>query len=391
MRVDVLIIGGGVAGLWCLDKFHRAGYFAILLEATALGAGQTIQAQGIIHGGGKYALQGVRDFAAVRATSEMPNRWRRCLSGAWEPSLAGVQVLSQQCYLWFPRDSLIAKLQSWGFMSVVAHAGLLASEPVTVDKSLWPAPLRESAVAVYALNEQVISTGSLLKTLAAIHERRIFFCEAKGTSFKAGRMETGDGTIESRATILTAGAGNAELMRKAGIQGDIMQRRPLTMVLLRGQLPPLFGHCVVGGKTQLTITAPERGIWQVGGEIAERLARADNLQIARRQARREIQRWISGLDLSGVDIALYRAVRAEARTSDLRRPSGVHACYVAPGIVAAWPTKLCLAPVLADEIFALVSSELKSPAGYDHHPLPSWPKPSVAAYPWEEAEWFSAA
>jgi glycine/D-amino acid oxidase-like deaminating enzyme len=391
MRVDVLIIGGGAAGLWCLDKFRRAGYFAILVEVNALGAGQTIQAQGIIHGGGKYALRGVRDFAAVRATSEMPNRWRRCLSGASEPSLTGVRVLSQQCYLWFPRDSLIAKLQSWGLMSVVAQAGLLASQPIKIERSSWPVPLRESAVAVYALDEQVISTGSLLKTLAAIHERYIFLCDATGTSFKAARFETGNDTIESRATIFTAGAGNAELLRKAGIQSNIMQRRPLNMVLLRGPLPPLFGHCVVGGKTQLTITAPEPGIWQVGGEIAERLARENDLKVVRRRARQEIQRWIPGVDLSSLDIALYSAIRAEARTSHLRRPSGVHASYVAPGIVAAWPTKLCLAPVLADEVFTLVSAELKSPVGYDHDQLPSWPKPALAPYPWENAEWFSAA
>jgi hypothetical protein len=68
----------------------------------------------------------------------------------------------------------------------------------------------------------------------------------------------------------------------------------------------------------------------------------------------------------------------------------VHARYVAPGLVAAWPTKLCLAPVLADEVFALVSAELISPAGYDEERLP-WRKPEVAHYPWEKAQWFSAA
>jgi glycine/D-amino acid oxidase-like deaminating enzyme len=391
MRVDVLIFGGGASGLWCLDRFLRAGYHAILLEATALGAGQTIQAQGIIHGGGKYGLRGVRDFAAVRATSQMPERWRRCLAGANEPSLAGAEVLSQQCYLWLPRGSVIAKAQSWGFMSIVAQSGLLTSRPLRVDKRNWPETIRHSAAAVYALREQVISTGGFLKTLAATHERQIFLHDAAEVRFKNGRVETGDVTIDPRATVLAAGAGNAELMLKAGIRADIMQRRPLKMVLLRGSLPPLFGHCVVGGKTELTITAPAPGLWQVGGEIAERLAREDNLEAAHRQARRELQRWIPDLDLSRVDSALYSAVRAEARTANLRRPSGVHASYVAPGIVAAWPTKLCLAPVLADEVFALVSVELKSPAGYDHQQSLPWPKPQLAPYPWEVAQWFSAA
>jgi glycerol-3-phosphate dehydrogenase len=89
MRLDVLVFGGGAAGLWCLDRLRRAGYHAILLESRTLGSGQTIQAQGIIHGGGKYALRGVRDFEAVRATSQMPNRWRRCIAGELEPAARG--------------------------------------------------------------------------------------------------------------------------------------------------------------------------------------------------------------------------------------------------------------------------------------------------------------
>src|SRR5207342_3444682 len=100
MRLDLLIFGGGAAGLWCLDRFRRAGYLAILLESTALGSGQTIQAQGIIHGGGKYALRGVRDFAAVRAIKEMPEHWRQCLSGNRKPDLSGTQLIADRCHLW---------------------------------------------------------------------------------------------------------------------------------------------------------------------------------------------------------------------------------------------------------------------------------------------------
>ena len=99
MRLDVLVFGGGAAGLWCLDRLRRAGYHAILLESKALGSGQTIQSQGIIHGGGKYALRGVRDFDAVRATSSMPERWRRNLVGEIEPNLAGTQLVSTKCHL----------------------------------------------------------------------------------------------------------------------------------------------------------------------------------------------------------------------------------------------------------------------------------------------------
>jgi hypothetical protein len=59
-------------------------------------------------------------------------------------------------------------------------------------------------------------------------------------------------------------------------------------------------------------------------------------------------------------------------------------------VVVAWPTKLCLAPVLAEEVLDLVTAELKRPGEADGDGAPPWPPPSVARYPWEEAEWFSA-
>jgi hypothetical protein len=390
MRLDVLIFGGGAAGLWCLDRFRGAGYHVLLLESTALGAGQTIAAQGIIHGGGKYALHGVRDFAAVRATKEMPARWHANLAGKQTPDLRDVRLLSDHCHLWLPKGSALARVQSWGFMSVVAKAGLLSTRPKRLPASKWPAALRGSAVAVYALAEPVVSTGSLLKALAARHEKYIHRYDFAALRFEGRNARIGDVTLEPRAIVLTAGEGNAALLARLGVAGEPMQRRPLGMVLLRGDLPPLFGHCIVGGKTRLTITAPEKGLWQVGGELAEKLAGETDDDAARRFALEEIRSRLPGLDLSHREIALYRAVRAEALTADQRRPSGVHAGELAPGVIAAWPTKLSMAPVLADEVFALAGTGLKEPAGYPHHPLPPWPPPPVARYPWEEAEWFPA-
>jgi len=73
---DALILGGGVAGLWTLDRLHRAGHSVLLIEPNALGAGQTIWSQGILHSGLKYTLAGALNKAA-RAIQSMPERWMR--------------------------------------------------------------------------------------------------------------------------------------------------------------------------------------------------------------------------------------------------------------------------------------------------------------------------
>ena len=57
-EVDVVILGGGIGGLWLLNRLHGRGYNAVLIETGELGGGQSVNSQGMIHGGIKYALGG---------------------------------------------------------------------------------------------------------------------------------------------------------------------------------------------------------------------------------------------------------------------------------------------------------------------------------------------
>jgi len=87
VRVDVAIIGGGIAGLWLLDRLRKKGYGALLIESERLGTGQTICSQGIIHGGAKYSLRGsVGESAKMVAT--MPALCGRHNAGAVAALLA---------------------------------------------------------------------------------------------------------------------------------------------------------------------------------------------------------------------------------------------------------------------------------------------------------------
>ena len=58
LTTDVLIVGGGIAGLWLNARLRQQGYNTLLIEQQSLGGAQTVKSQGIIHGGTKYALQG---------------------------------------------------------------------------------------------------------------------------------------------------------------------------------------------------------------------------------------------------------------------------------------------------------------------------------------------
>ncbi len=161
----------------------------------------------------------------------------------------------------------------------------------------------------------------------------------------------------------------------------MQQTRPLHMVMVRGALPQLNGHCVDGAHTRVTVTADTDGagrtVWQLGGQIAEdgvTMERAALLE----HAALELQTVLPGVNLEGAQWASYRVDRAEAATAG-GRPSDIS--LVADGnVIVGWPTKLALAPRLA----AAVIEKIEPPAGDVPAPPPAdWPRPVVARPPWE--------
>ncbi len=416
--VDVVIFGGGAAGLWLLDELRRRGRDALLLEAHQLGLGQTVASQGIIHGGFKYSLKGLLSPSA-RAIRDMPLLWRHCLAGECEPDLRGVRVRAHFCHLW-RTSSVRSRMFTLG-----AVAGLRVS-PRKLSGDERPAALRDCPGGVYRLDEQVLDPGTLLSVLADRNRDHVLKIDVtSGLELRCAspgevklvqliNPETGDSLdIAPRCVVLAAGAGNEQLRQAAGLPGGAMQRRPLHMVMLRGALPELNGHCIDGAATRLTVTTArdyaEKPIWQVGGQIAE-----DGVQMSPRQliehAFREIRAVLPAINLATVEWATYRADRAEPAHRGVR-PEGAHAKREG-NTITAWPTKLVLVPVLAQQIIRLIKKERRSPmrAGTDddapretaerlptrgvgapvHPALNDWPRPIVALPPWEtQRQWIT--
>ena len=111
LSTDILIVGGGIAGLWLNARLRRLGFASLLVENARLGGGQSVKSQGIIHGGTKYALSGTLTGSS-EAIADMPRRWREALAGSGELDLAGVRLLSDAHYLWSP-GSLAGNLTSF--------------------------------------------------------------------------------------------------------------------------------------------------------------------------------------------------------------------------------------------------------------------------------------
>jgi glycine/D-amino acid oxidase-like deaminating enzyme len=394
--VDVLIFGGGVAGLWLLDELSRQHYSVLLIEARALGSGQTVASQGIIHGGLKYTLTGSLTSSA-QMIRQMPLIWRDCLAGKRLPDLAAVQLRSDFCYLW-RTESLKSQLGMVG-----ARVGLRV-KPNRLAKRDWPEVLAQCPGSVYRLDEQVIRPTSFVEELARPWVSRMLLAQPKQVAFECTgpglatmvrlTQDERDGappvSIKPGSIILAAGAGNAALRQQLGLDPAIMQRRPLHMVMARGaNLPDLNGHCVDGSKTRVTITTDHdalgRRIWQVGGQIGEDGVALEPEALVRHTID-EVRASLPGIDLSEVEWSTYRVDRAEASTDAGRRPDDVHLSREGQTFTA-WPTKLALAPRLAEQLVARLDRPF--------HAQPSivaWPQPPVANGPWDEdRQWWSTS
>jgi glycerol-3-phosphate dehydrogenase len=385
MAVDVAIFGGGVAGLWLLNRLRQAGYHAILLESDRLGAGQTRYAQGIIHGGTKYALTG-KLTGSSEAIVEMPARWRACLEGKGELDLSAVKLMSDHQYMW-STTSLSSRLA--GFFA----SKLMRSRTQALEGADRPPLFRDPQFKgqVYRLDEPVLDTASLIEALAAPYRDVIFRADGlKLDNAQPRRIALSDGRlIEAQRLVLCAGAGNDGLLQQLGRDTPRMQRRPLQMVMLRGKALPagVYAHCLgANALPRITITshfdAAGETVWYIGGQPAEEgVGRSREAQIS--AARDELAGLFPWIDFSRCEWDTLNIDRAEPRMADGSRPDDVFVDEC-DDVITAWPTKLALAPRLADAVEKLLAG-VKPVAAVE---AVSWPQPEVAPLPWqEEAKW----
>ena len=383
LSTDVLIVGGGVAGLWLNARLRRLGFATLLVDKGALGGGQSVKSQGIIHGGTKYALSGALTGAS-EAIADMPRRWREALEGKGELDLSGVRLLSDAHYLWSP-GTLAGNLTSFfASKAVRSRVGQVKGDEL-------PPALQHPRFKgkVYRLSELVLDVPSLIARLAELAGDSLLACERIEPLLDDNELvglRVDGREIRAQRIVFSAGGGTAELLASLGLQQPAMQRRPLHMVIVKAPtLKPLYAHCLGGGtKPRITVTshptADGEWLWYLGGDLAEAdgVARDEAAQIA--VAKKELAELVPWIDLYSAQWATLRIDRAEPAQSALARPD--NAFLAEQGrLLVGWPTKLALSPDFSDRVEAALARDGIRPA--NHPALPQLPRPPLTGPFWE--------
>lgn len=365
MTADVLVVGGGIAGLWIQQRLLTAGFTAVLVEQQRLGGAETGATQGIIHGGVKYALGG-RLTGSREAIACMPERWRRCIDGQGEVDLRGVRVLADACHLWTlgsPASALASLLDNQA----------LRGRVVPLARREHPACFRQQGFhgTVYRLDELVLDPVSLVHTLATPNLDLMLHLDAVGKRIKRDAdgfvLQTESGPLHAQRLILAAGSGNPTLLAGLGLEGPAMQRRPLHQVCVALQHPePLYGHCVTSlteEQPELTVTSHpiDSGKWllYLGGRLADTgTSRTPEQQItAARNLMAEVLPWLPPY-LTGWRTLRVDRVESADDIASMPESAFVHE---QAGVITVWPSKMSLVPELGDRVLEQLGPSVEAP------------------------------
>jgi len=396
VKLDLLIIGGGIAGLWCLNRAVQQGYSVLLLENKTLGGGQTICSQGIIHGGAKYSLSGNLS-SATQSISAMPERWYQALQGDGEIDLRQTQVLSDTHYLW-SINKLTSKVTAF-FASKAMKNKARKVQPGDYPEAFAHSDFKGN---LYALNERVVDVPSLIANLCQPHWNRIlkldllkegkFFTSSKG-QIDAIELPEQQLRLEPQRVLFSCGEAYNAFKDKLGLDQISMQKRPLHMVMVQHDNgPALFAHAIgASSKPLMTVTSHtnDKGktVWYVGGLIAEDgVAQDPDTLIA--DARQKVSEYLPWIKLKQAKWGCYRINRAEPEINGQLRPDASFLKQQGNCLIA-WPTKLALAPQLSDLLLEALS-QLTHRDDLDLSVSEDINKPAISAPIWEsQAEYWS--
>ena len=350
--------------------------------------------QGMIHGGIKYSLSGLLSGAS-EAIADMPAYWRKCLNGEGDVDLRGCDILSDHFYLWSSSNAT-SRLST--FFASKATRGRVDKVTGKQLPPLFQTP--EFSGSVYKLVDMVLDVPALIRRLAEPLQSRIFHIDWRNTSFTTRDDGCHALTLQSQgeniqitasAIVLTAGRGNAELLQQLNATSPKTQSRPLQQVMVKHRHPhTFFGHCLGKESTpRLTISshpcADGSQVWYLGGSLAEKGAQQNSNTLIQ-CAQQELAELMPWLDLKEAQWATLNIERAEPLQRNFARPDQAYAAWAGncKNVIAAWPTKLTLAPNLTSQIVDLLAKKAIQPR-YPRLPKLPLEHATIASPPWVNA------
>lgn len=388
-RCDTVILGGGVAALWTANVLKAAGQSVLVLTNAPLGSGQTLAAQGVIHGGVKYAVAGkLTDSSEALAT--MPGRWLAAMRGEGPIDLRGADLLSDHQILWSLPNVVSQVVSFFGSKALRGRSAAIArgDYPAVFDTPDYKGRL-------FRIDEPVVDPVSVVRELARGVTDESYLVEW-GSNAEL-RVENGEVSaidliltnghnlrLQASRYVFAAGAGNGPLLSQVGITEPGQQLRPLHQLVIRKRdLPPFYSVCVGNGpKPPVVVTthldSQGRTVWYLGGDLAEQ-AGVDRDETAQIEAGRAFfSKWLPWIDLAGAEWFTCRVDRAEPLTGTGDRPPGAY-CQRRGNVLVTWPTKLALAPALAEEVLRETSG-IRTDAD---RLILDLPQPGLGKAPWD--------
>lgn len=377
--VDVVIIGGGIQGLWLLADLVEKGYSAVVLERMRPGYGQTGHSHVFLHQGHMYAaMQGVSDvLTRVTAVQKAHDLWKEALLPTGR--LKGLAPLTSNFYVGWTDPGKAGAFEEYCSATGIPYKEIFHT-PLEFGTLAKMRKLYESKATCLQARELLgclLNLRDLRKRVCCCDEVLIKTYSSSTIELVAKRGKANLLGVRSKAVVLAAGAGNERLLHNLSSNPNIVQRSQSTkqqtiktfmlvirhfddsLPLVTGMFPEFGGIFIVSrrddlGRTVWLIGDKQRQLVPVPGEMT-----AFDANSWFRRLKTELTKLFPQLmnNAENYEWGVYEATKAETFGIDKRFPEGGvfpggYHLYKEPDkpIWLTWPTLLTFAPLIADEI-----------------------------------------
>jgi hypothetical protein len=366
--LDVLIIGGGIQGIWMLKLLTEQGYSCVLLESGELCGGQTGHAHGGIHQGFMFGKR--EDLALALADRHLHSRWA--------PVLEEVQKGGSPWYYGF--KSLVDAEMQYGLWNAIRREELSRTQNIGGQLRIpWRVPVPpvldgSEIILTYQSEELCIEPCDVIRAIAEKMSRPNIFKTDGHFRFGIERdrltqVEVNVGlssvVFKPNATVLAAGRTNVDLLHQIG-PAAVLNRNacnPWHMLVIRdpqGRLDALTGYFHRQFFLASRRTSDGATIWLLNDS-----AQRGSDRVA---ARALYSKWRSVVATDIVpesfEWGVYDAPAAELENEELPMHSPISATShsgLPKALWAVWPNKMTLAPTQAEAVLAQLPSPARRP------------------------------